>query len=183
MAGTASSSLQTATTRYRSSVAKAVEAGANGHDLRVHPDSVSVLVHDAIPGGGAVACGAVKGVAELSVDELFGGTQPALLIYLPASTLISGPTIKEGVYAAVLDASRATARLLDAEGNHVADVSMETGSVPANAYLKAKGAVTDIGDITMCFRACFRVCFSVEIDGPGPFNPKAKICIDLTIEV
>lgn len=151
--------------------------------MRMHPGSVSVLVHDAIPGGGAVACAAIEGVGELSVDELFGGGKPALLIYLPTSTLISGPTLKEGVYAVTLDASRAIAELQDAGGNHVADVSMETGSVPANAYLAAKSVVTDIGDITMCVQVCVRVCFSIEVDGPGPFNPKAKICIELTIEV
>ena len=112
MAGKASSPFRTATNHYRSTVTKAVEASAKRHNLRVHPDSVSVLVHDAIPGGGAVACAAVEGVGDLSVDELFGGAKPALLIYLPTSTLISGPKLKEGVYAAVLDASRATAGLL-----------------------------------------------------------------------
>lgn len=183
MGATRESAFRTSTSDYRSVVARIVEESANRHDLRIHPDSVSVLVHDAIPGGGAVACAAVQGVQELSVDELFGGRKPALLVYLPSSTLISGPTLTEGIYAVALDASVATASLRDDRGNHVADVSMETGSVPDNAYLAAKAVVTDIGSVTMCVRVCVEVCFSIEIDGPGPFNPKAEICIRLTIEV
>jgi hypothetical protein len=183
MAAKTQSPFQAATSDYRSSVTKAVKASAKEHNLRVHPDSVSVLVNDAIPGGGAVACAAVEGVGELSMADLFGGSKPALLIFLPSSTLISGPTLKEGVYAVVLDASRARAGLHDAGGNHVADVSMETGSVPANEYLARQRVVTDIGDVTLCFRVCVRVCFSVEINAPGPFNPKARICVELTIEV
>lgn len=169
MAAKTNSPFQTATSDYRSSVTKAVESSAKAHNLRVHPDSVSVLVHDAIPGGGAVACAAVEGVGELSVDELFGGSKPALLVYLPTSTHISGPSLEEGVYAVTLDASEAKAGLHDAEGNHVVDAEMETGSVPANRYLAAKAVVTDIGPITTCVRVCVRVCFSIEIDGPGPF--------------
>jgi hypothetical protein len=176
------SPLGSLTRRYRSSATEVLEASAKKHKLGVHPDSTSFLIHDAIPGTGAVACAAVEGVTKLSSDELFGGKQPALMVYLPTSTLISGPALREGAYAATFDASQATARLSDAGGKHVADVSMEAGSVPNNDYLAAKRATTDIGDITLCTHLCVQVCFSIEIDAPGPINPKVKLCVKLEID-
>ena len=177
------SPFESATSEYRSRISDALEEATGRHKLRVHAGSVSALVHDALPGAGGVAVAAVANIHKLPIERLYGGREPVMLVYLPSVSLTSGAQLAEGVYSVTADAAKATAGLHDSEGNRVADVWMETGSVPQNRYLAAKILSTDIGDITLCAEICLKVCFSVEVDGPGPFNPSIKICVEVVVKV
>ena len=60
---------------------------------------------------------------------------------------------------------------------------MSAESVPQNDCLARKIVSTNIGDVRLCAKVCLRICVSVEVDGPGPFNPSITVCVEVMVEV
>lgn len=167
---------------YRSQVLEEMTSVARQRRLDLHPDEVSVLVSNTLPGM-VIANAAVAGLPDSTLDRILGGTEPVLFVYLPEVELTSGVNIPAGCYTVTMDGRRRRAQLVDQNDKAIADIGLEVSAAPPSRLLARKAVVTDVDGPELCAEVCVKICFSVKIDVRGPFNPSIRVCIEIIVKI